>query len=106
MQVWKNVLTAEQYYVLREKGTERPFSENYKKFYEEGDGVYVCAGCGTPLYKAETKFQAGCGWPALYEEIPGTVDRHTDSTMGMSRTEITCSNCGGHLGHEFLNEAS
>jgi peptide-methionine (R)-S-oxide reductase len=100
------MLSAEEYQVIRQKGTERPFSENYTKFYEQEptDGVYVCRACNTPLYNADTKFSAGCGWPALYQEISGAVERHTDSTMGMTRTEITCKNCGGHLGHEFLGE--
>lgn len=64
----------------------------------------MCAGCGTPLFKSDFKFNSGCGWPAFWDEIPGSVERHTDDTMGMRRTEITCANCGGHLGHEFLNE--
>ena len=102
--MWKSLLSAEEYNVLRDKGTERPFSENYEKFYSEGEGFYVCRGCKTPLYTSEAKFSAGCGWPALYEEIPGTVERHTDVSGGMSRTEITCANCGGHLGHEFKGE--
>ena len=61
-------------------------------------------GCGTPLYKAETKFDSGCGWPAYYDNIPGAVERHEDVSMGMRRVEITCSNCGGHLGHVFEGE--
>jgi peptide-methionine (R)-S-oxide reductase len=61
-------------------------------------GVYNCAGCDAPLYKYDSKFSSGCGWPAFFEEIPGTVIRHTDRTFGMSRTEILCANCGGHLG--------
>ena len=64
----------------------------------------MCAGCGAPLYKSETKFNSGCGWPAFYDELPGAVDRHEDVTFGMKRVEITCSNCGGHLGHVFEGE--
>lgn len=64
----------------------------------------MCAGCGTPLFKSDFKFNSGCGWPAFWDEIPGSVDRHPDDSMGMRRVEITCSSCGGHLGHEFLNE--
>lgn len=64
-------------------------------------GVYNCAGCDAPLYKFDSKFKSGCGWPAFFEEIPGTVVRHTDSTFGMKRTEIVCANCGGHLGKFF-----
>ncbi len=62
------------------------------------------AGCGTPLYTADSKFNSGCGWPAFDQEIHGRVERHTDSSMGMQRTEITCAACGGHLGHEFVGE--
>ncbi|GLC54221.1 Peptide methionine sulfoxide reductase B2, chloroplastic [Pleodorina starrii] len=100
--VWKEVLNAEEYYILRQKGTERAGTGLYNKFYE--DGVYKCAGCGNPLYKSETKFNSGCGWPAFYDEIPGAVDRHVDNSYGMKRVEITCANCGGHLGHVFEGE--
>lgn len=99
---WKDLLSAEEYYVLRQKGTEPPNSGKYNKFYE--DGLYKCAGCKAPLYTSETKFDSGCGWPAFYDEIPGSLDRHVDVSMGMKRTEITCKNCGGHLGHVFENE--
>lgn len=68
------------------------------------DGVYGCAGCGAPLYKANHKFKSGCGWPAYFDNIPGAVTRHTDRTFGMARTEIACSKCGGHLGHVFKGE--
>ena len=68
------------------------------------EGVYNCAACAAPLYKATHKFKSGCGWPAYFDSIPGAVTRHTDSTFGMSRTEIVCSNCGGHLGHVFKGE--
>ncbi|WIA11786.1 hypothetical protein OEZ85_011879 [Tetradesmus obliquus] len=101
-ETWRKLLNANEYHILREKGTEPPGSGKYNKFYEEG--VYKCAGCGQPLYKSETKFNSGCGWPAFYDEIPGAVDRHEDSTFGMVRIEITCSNCGGHLGHVFKGE--
>lgn len=96
------MLSAEEFYVLRQKGTEPPRTGAYDKHFE--DGTYVCAGCGTPLYTSETKFNSGCGWPAFYQEIPGTVERHSDTSHGMVRTEITCAKCGGHLGHEFLGE--
>jgi len=99
---WKKVLSDMDYYVLREKGTERPGSGKLDKFYEEG--TYKCKGCGTPIYTSEMKFNSGCGWPAFDNEIPGTVDRHEDVSMGMKRVEITCSNCGGHLGHVFEGE--
>jgi methionine-R-sulfoxide reductase len=68
------------------------------------EGVYTCAGCEAPLYKADHKFKSGCGWPAYFDSIPGAVTRHTDRTFGMERTEIVCSNCGGHLGHVFKGE--
>ncbi|PNW73001.1 hypothetical protein CHLRE_14g615000v5 [Chlamydomonas reinhardtii] len=100
--VWKTLLNAEEFHILRQKGTERAGTGKYNKFYEEG--TYKCAGCGTPLYKSETKFNSGCGWPAFYDEIPGAVDRHVDNTFGMRRVEITCANCGGHLGHVFEGE--
>lgn len=94
---------SEQFKVLREKGTERPFSGKYDKFFSDA-GVYTCAGCDAPLYKANHKFKSGCGWPAYFDSIPGAVTRHEDSTFGMARTEIVCSNCGGHLGHVFKGE--
>lgn len=100
--VWAKVLNANEYAILRKKGTEPAGSGQYNKFYE--DGLYKCAGCGTPLYKSETKFNSGCGWPAFYDEIPGAVERHEDTSFGMARTEITCANCGGHLGHVFKGE--
>ncbi|EMR67188.1 Peptide methionine sulfoxide reductase B2, chloroplastic [Eutypa lata] len=100
---WRAVLSKEQFKVLREKGTERPFSGKYDKFFSDA-GVYTCAGCDAPLYKANHKFKSGCGWPAYFDSIPGAVTRHEDSTFGMARTEIVCSNCGGHLGHVFKGE--
>ena len=98
-QEWKEKLTPEQYYVLREKGTERPFTGTYNTHYE--DGVYSCAACDSPLYKSATKFDSGCGWPSFDEEIEGSVERKRDATLGMMRTEILCANCGSHLGHVF-----
>lgn len=93
----------EQFRVLRNQGTEAPFTGKYDKHMPE-TGVYTCAGCDAPLYKANHKFKSGCGWPAYFDNIPGAVTRHTDSTFGMERTEIVCSNCGGHLGHVFKGE--
>ncbi|KAF2162275.1 hypothetical protein M409DRAFT_27278 [Zasmidium cellare ATCC 36951] len=93
----------EQFRVLRQKGTEAPFSGKYDKHYPE-EGVYTCVGCEAPLYKADQKFKSGCGWPAFFDTVPGAVTRHTDRTFGMERTEIVCSNCGGHLGHVFKGE--
>lgn len=93
----------EQFRILREKGTEPPGSGKYDKHYPD-EGVYTCAGCQAPLYKAGHKFKSGCGWPAYFDCIPGAVSRHEDKTFGMLRTEIVCSNCGGHLGHVFKGE--
>jgi len=100
---WRAVLSKEQFRILREKGTEAPYSGKYDKHFTE-DGVYTCAGCNAPLYKATHKFKSGCGWPAYFDSIPGAVTRHEDRTFGMQRTEIVCSNCGGHLGHVFKGE--
>jgi peptide-methionine (R)-S-oxide reductase len=100
---WQAVLNKEQFRILREKGTEPPGSGKFDKHYPE-EGVYTCAGCEAPLYKANHKFKSGCGWPAYFDSIPGAVTRHEDRTLGMSRTEIVCSNCGGHLGHVFKGE--
>ncbi|KAF8603787.1 peptide methionine sulfoxide reductase msrB [Ceratobasidium sp. AG-I] len=99
---WRAQLSPEQFRILREKGTERAGTGKYDSHYEEG--VYTCAGCGTPLYTSKTKFKSGCGWPAYYDAIPGAVTRHEDRTFGMVRTEITCTACGGHLGHVFKGE--
>jgi peptide-methionine (R)-S-oxide reductase len=93
----------EQFRILREKGTEAPFTGAYDKHSPEA-GVYACAGCSAPLYRASHKFKSGCGWPAYFDSIPGAVTRHEDSSLGMVRTEIVCSNCGGHLGHVFKGE--
>lgn len=96
---WKAQLTEKQYYVLRQAGTERPFSSplnsNYKK------GVYHCAACGIALFKSEHKFDSGTGWPSFDREIEGNVAFGTDSKLGYARDEEHCANCGGHLGHVF-----
>ncbi|KAF9531715.1 peptide methionine sulfoxide reductase msrB [Crepidotus variabilis] len=99
---WQAVLSPEQFRVLREKGTERPGTGEYNKHKESG--VYTCAGCDTPLYTSTTKFDSGCGWPAFFDAIPGAVSRHEDNSMGTKRIEITCTACGGHLGHVFKGE--
>jgi peptide-methionine (R)-S-oxide reductase len=100
---WRAVLSPEQFRILRQKGTEPPGSGKFDKHYPE-EGVYTCAGCEAPLYRAATKFKSGCGWPAYFDSIPGAVTRHEDRAFGMARTEIVCSNCGGHLGHVFKGE--
>ncbi|MCX7875576.1 MAG: peptide-methionine (R)-S-oxide reductase MsrB [Melioribacteraceae bacterium] len=97
---WKKILTEEQYYVLREKGTERPFTGKYWNHFEKG--VYKCAACGEVLFESETKFDAGCGWPSFYESIDkNKIIEKDDFSFGMHRIEVMCKNCGGHLGHVF-----
>lgn len=97
---WKQELTPEQYRVLREKGTERPFTGEYDHSFEPG--AYVCAGCGAELFSSDAKYDSGCGWPAFSTTADGdAVAEETDSTFGMRRTEVLCAACGGHLGHVF-----
>ena len=97
---WRAELDPGQYHVLREKGTEAAFSGEYDNVFEPG--TYRCAGCGTELFRSETKYDSGCGWPAFYAPASEqAIDEETDATHGMIRTEVTCSNCGGHLGHVF-----
>lgn len=96
---WKAKLTPEQYEVLREKGTERPFTGEYWKHFEKG--TYVCAACKNPLFSSEAKFDSECGWPSFDQAIKGSVNYHDDSSFGMERIEVTCAKCGGHLGHVF-----
>ncbi|KAK5113401.1 hypothetical protein LTR62_003501 [Meristemomyces frigidus] len=100
---WQAQLSPEQFRIIREKGTEAPYTGKYDKHAPE-QGVYTCAACSAPLYTAKQKFKSGCGWPAFYDTVPGAVTRHTDKAFGMERTEIVCSNCGGHLGHVFKGE--
>lgn len=96
---WKKELTDAQYYVLREAATENPFTSELLENKEKG--TYVCAACDTPLFKSETKFKSGTGWPSFYEEIEGNVAYDVDYKIGYKRTEEHCSTCGGHLGHVF-----
>ena len=97
---WKQQLTAEQYRILRQKGTERAFSGEYDHSFEEG--TYLCAGCGEELFTSEAKYDSGCGWPAFTKPANAeSIDETEDRTLGMVRTEVTCSKCGGHLGHVF-----
>ena len=96
---WKAQLTSEQYYVLRQAGTERPFSSELNKEYSEG--VFHCAACDTPLFESENKFDSGTGWPSFDQEIEGNVAYSVDYNLGYARTEEHCATCGGHLGHVF-----
>lgn len=97
---WKKKLTPEQYRVLREKGTEMPFTG--KLLYNKDEGVYRCAGCGTALFASDAKFESGTGWPSFDKPINKKLIKYTeDRSGGMSRVEITCAKCGGHLGHVF-----
>lgn len=97
---WKEILSAEEYNVLREKGTERPFTGKYWNTFEKG--VYKCAACGQILFDSKTKFDAGCGWPSFSDVVNNkNILKKDDYSHGMHRVEIMCANCGGHLGHVF-----
>ncbi len=95
-------LTSEEKHILKEKGTEPPFSGIYNDFFEAG--IFVCRACDNPLFDSHTKFQSGCGWPSFDDEIKGAIVRYEDFSTGRLRTEICCSNCNGHLGHVFHGE--
>ena len=96
---WKENLSEESYRILREKGTEPPFSGKYNLHFE--NGYYLCKACENPLFKSGQKFDSGCGWPSFDDAIKGSVKNILDKSHGMIRTEIVCNNCGGHLGHVF-----
>lgn len=97
---WKKLLSPEQYYILREKGTERPGTGDF--LHHKDIGTYTCAGCGLALFKSDGKFDSGCGWPSFFEPLEGAhITETIDTSHNMVRTEITCSRCGGHLGHVF-----
>jgi peptide-methionine (R)-S-oxide reductase len=97
---WRRELTPEQFYILRQKGTERAFTGEYA--HTKTAGVYRCAGCEQELFASETKFESGSGWPSFFQPIgQDRVDNHEDSSHGMRRVEVTCSRCGSHLGHVF-----
>lgn len=96
---WKEILTPEQYYILREKGTDRPSEGGYTSHFEKG--TYHCAACDLQLFESGSKFESHCGWPSFDDAIDGTVEYVLDKSHGMVRTEIICASCGGHLGHVF-----
>ena len=99
---WRQILTPEQFHILREQGTERAFTGKYATTKERG--VYRCAGCGAELFGSATKFESGTGWPSFFEPISEkAVALKTDQAYGMQRTEVTCARCGGHLGHVFAD---
>lgn len=97
---WQKLLTPEQFYILRKQGTERAFTGKYHDNHETG--TYVCAACRTPLFSSAAKFDSGTGWPSFYEPVKGqNVEELSDMSHGMTRTEVRCGRCGGHLGHVF-----
>ena len=97
---WKQILSLEQYYILREKGTERPFSG--KLLHNKKNGIYVCGACGNPLFSSDTKFDSGSGWPSFNDLInKGAIELKPDDSLGLKRIEAICKRCGSHLGHIF-----
>jgi peptide-methionine (R)-S-oxide reductase len=98
---WRQILTPEQFAVLRKHGTERAGTSPLDKVYDPG--TYVCSGCGTPLFTSETKFNSGTGWPSFYQPIEGAIATSTDRSLFMTRVEVHCATCGGHLGHVFTD---
>ena len=96
---WKTALSPEQFHVLREHGTEHRGSSPL--LHEKRDGTFSCAGCGQPLFSSDTKYESGTGWPSFYRPIDGAIETTTDRSHGMTRIEVHCANCGGHLGHVF-----
>ncbi|QEC45888.1 peptide-methionine (R)-S-oxide reductase MsrB [Pseudobacter ginsenosidimutans] len=97
---WKKILPSEVYHIARQKGTERPWSSKFE--HSKEIGTYYCAVCGNPLFKSDTKFESGCGWPSFYEPVTkGSIIYQPDNTHGMSRTEVLCGRCKSHLGHVF-----
>ncbi|MEM1306490.1 MAG: peptide-methionine (R)-S-oxide reductase MsrB, partial [Pseudomonadota bacterium] len=96
---WRKILSKQEFYVLREHGTERPFTSPLDKIYDPG--IYHCAGCDTALFSSEHKFDSRTGWPSFYKPLPNAIGESTDYLIGYARTEVHCANCGGHQGHVF-----
>jgi peptide-methionine (R)-S-oxide reductase len=96
---WKKTLTPEQFHVLREHGTERAGTSPLN--VEKREGIFMCGACGQPLFTSDTKYESGTGWPSFYRPIEGAIATTTDRSYGMTRVEVHCSQCGGHLGHVF-----
>jgi peptide-methionine (R)-S-oxide reductase len=96
---WRKTLTPEQFQVLREHGTERAGTSPLN--VEKREGIFTCGGCGQPLFTSDTKYESGSGWPSFYRPIEGAIETTTDRTYGMTRVEVHCAQCGGHLGHVF-----
>jgi peptide-methionine (R)-S-oxide reductase len=97
---WRELLTPEQFHVMREKGTERPFTGALLNNHD--DGIYHCAACDAPLFTADKKFDSGSGWPSFWLPVsPDAIQAHEDNSLGMRRVEVDCANCGAHLGHVF-----
>jgi len=96
---WRSILTPEQFRILRKHGTERAGSSPLDKIYE--DGTYLCTGCNQPLFTSDTKFNSGTGWPSFFQPIDGAIETSIDKSLFMTRVEVHCSRCGGHLGHVF-----
>lgn len=102
---WRKLLTPEQYHVLREAGTERPHGKAYEEFKAQGAGTYVCGGCGAELFSSAHKFDSHCGWPSFYDPANAkNVRTREDRAFGVTRVEVLCARCNGHLGHVFKGE--
>jgi len=101
---WKKELSEQEYYVLREAGTEPPNSPIYKQFKDQGNGAYYCSGCGVELFSSETKFDSRSGWPSFYDGVKGNIKLDEDHHLGYKRVEVRCAKCDGHLGHVFDGE--
>lgn len=99
---WRQQLDPERYKILREKATEPAFSGEYDSVFDPG--TYSCGACGAKLFASDSKFDAHCGWPSFYDALAGSVKFHDDDSLGMRRVEVTCANCGSHLGHVFEGE--